>query len=120
MVNTSKSLDYKLGMQSWLRFKITQHTRDVKLMENFKEYFSCGSCYLDSDIVNFVVTKFSDIDNKILPFFNDYPLQGVKVLDFEDFKKLADIIRVKGHRSSEGLEELLKIKAGMNKGRSKE
>lgn len=118
MVNTSKSQDYKLGVQSWLRFKITQHSRDIKLMESLKEYFSCGSCYLSSDIVDFVVTKFSDVDNKILPFFNDYPLQGVKALDLEDFKKVVDIIRVKGHRSPEGLEELLKIKVGMNRGRS--
>jgi hypothetical protein len=87
-------------------------------MESLKEYFSCGSCYLSSDIVDFVVTKLSDLDNKILPFFNDYPLQGVKALDLEDFKKVADIMRVKGHRSPEGLEELLKIKAGMNRGRS--
>jgi hypothetical protein len=87
-------------------------------MESFKEYFSCGSCYPNSGVIDFVVTKFSDIDNKILPFFNDYPLQGVKALDFEDFILCANIIRVKGHRSPEGLEELLKIKAGMNRGRS--
>jgi hypothetical protein len=87
-------------------------------MESLMEYFVCGSCYPESDVINFVVTKFSDIDNKILPFFKDYPLQGAKALDFEDFKKVVDIFRVKGHRTSDGLEELLKIKSGMNKGRN--
>jgi hypothetical protein len=63
------------------------------------------------------VSKLKDIENNILPFFNDYPLQGVKALDYNDFKKAVEIIKVKGHLNPEGLEKLIKIKAGINKGR---
>jgi hypothetical protein len=38
-----------------------------------------------------VVRKTSDIFDKIIPFFNKYPLQGVKVDDYADFCKVAII-----------------------------
>jgi len=33
-------------------------------------------------VVDFQVTKFSDIVNIIVPFFDKYPIQGQKALDF--------------------------------------
>jgi hypothetical protein len=62
----------------------------------------------------FIVSKFSDIESKIIPFFNKYPLHGDKSKDFDSFKRVAIIIKNKGHLTTEGLEELLKIKGGMN------
>jgi len=122
IISISKSLNSKLGVKSNLRFKITQHTRDAKLISSFKEYFSCGLYYQEKnkEIGYWLVSKLSDIETNILPFFNDYPLQGVKVLDFNDFKKAVEILKVKGHLNPEGLEKLIKIKAGMNKGRNQD
>jgi hypothetical protein len=36
------------------------------------------------ELSNFTVSGLSDIENKIIPFFNKYPLLGLKRLDFED------------------------------------
>jgi hypothetical protein len=55
---------------------------------------------------------------KIIPFFEKYPVEGVKGKDFEDFKCGADILKKKAHLTVEGLDQILKIKAGMNTGRS--
>ena len=49
------------------------------------------------DAVNYRVNKFSDIQDKIIPFFLKYPLQSVKYRDFLDFIKVVDIVAVKGH-----------------------
>lgn len=38
-------------------------------------------------VVYWVVTRLSDITDKILPFFDKYPLQGSKALDYADFRK---------------------------------
>ena len=54
---------------------------------------------------------------KIIPFFERCPILGVKALDFEDFKRVVAIIKVKGHLTESGLEEIRLIKAGMNRGR---
>ena len=118
IINTSKSSEHNLGMQIWLRFKLTQHSRDRKLMESLKGFLSCGSYYGTENVGDYIVTKFWDIESKIIPFFNHYSLRGAKLLDFIDFKKSAEIIKVKGHRTQDGLTEILKIKAGMNRGRN--
>ena len=70
-----------------------------------------------SKIVNFQVTKFSDIINIIIPFFEKYPIQGQKALDFEDFKKVVEIMKTNDHLTVKGFEKILKIKEGMNRNR---
>ena len=51
---------------------------------------------------------------KLYPFFNDYPIQGIKSLDFADFKKVAEIIKNKDHLTDKGFNEIKKIVDGMN------
>jgi hypothetical protein len=46
----------------------------------------------NKSIVEFRVSSFKDIINKIIPFFEQFPLQGVKSLDYADFCKAAKII----------------------------
>ncbi len=64
--------------------------------------------------VNFVVTKSGDITNKIIPFFNQYQIQGVKSIDFADFCKAAKLIQHKTHLTSSGLKEINRLKSQMN------
>jgi hypothetical protein len=66
---------------------------------------------------DFKVTHFGDMTEKILPFFEKYPLQGNKLLDLSDFCKVAGIIKVKSHLTQSGLEQICQIKSGMNRGR---
>ena len=63
-------------------------------------------------------TKFSDINEKIIPFFSKHPIAGIKLLDFVDWCKAAEIIKAKDHLTEDGVNQIIKIKAGMNKGRS--
>ena len=108
----------KLKVQ--LHFQITQHIRDAELLESCVEYLGCGrySKYSDdTQIGNFLVTKFADINEKIIPFFKKYPLQGVKLKDYKDFCKAADLMKNKAHLTVEGFNLICKIKYGMNTGR---
>jgi len=54
---------------------------------------------------------------KIIPFFDKYPIKGEKSLDYANFKRATEIMEIKGHLTVNGLEEIRKIKAGMNRGR---
>jgi len=51
-------------------------------------------------------------------FFSEHKVRGVKAWDFQDWCRALEIIQAKGHLTQEGLDEILKIKAKMNKGRS--
>lgn len=104
------SQSHKLGVGIRLVFTITQHARDEKLLRSFIEEFGCGKIIVRSGVstLEFEVAKFLDITEKIIPFFSKYPLQGEKVKDFNDFKKVAFLAspKKKAHLTSEGLEEI--------------
>lgn len=65
-------------------------------------------------VVEFVVTKLSDLDGKIIPFFKKYPLHGKKGLDFEDFCKIAALMKDKAHLTEIGLDQIREIKSRMS------
>jgi hypothetical protein len=116
-VNFIRSSTYRLGFQVILRFTLTQHSRDEQLIRSLIDYFDCGKVYLNREAIDYQVHKFSDLDKIILPFFYKYPILGVKKKDFEDFCKVSEIVKEKGHLTIEGLDLIRNIKAGMNKGR---
>lgn len=82
----SKSKGSKLGYGVQLIFQLTQHIRDIELMESLVTFFGCGRIVQDLNYsrVNFIVSKFSDIIDKVLPFFNQYPVIGIKNENFKD------------------------------------
>ena len=70
-----------------------------------------------STVPAFQILKIKDLSDKVIPLFQSIPLQGVKSKDFADFCKAVDIMKVKGHLTNEGLDQLNKLKMGMNRGR---
>ena len=118
-IGITKSLTVKTGFQVQLRFQITQHSTETALMKNFICFFGCGKVFKRSneDKVDFIVRKFEDLVDKVIPVFKGIPLQGVKSKDFSDFLNAVEIIKAKKHLTCNGLDELRKIKQGMNKGR---
>lgn len=55
--------------------------------------------------------------DKLLPFFQKYPIQGVKLQDYFDFVSVIELMKNKVHLTEEGLDHIRKIKSGMNRGR---
>ena len=116
--------------QVLLRFKLTQHPfpsrgggpipdgdTDEQLMRSLVDYLDCGKIYVSVRSVDFIVTKFSDITNKLVPFFGKYPIQGIKLLNYLDFLKVWQLMKNDLHLTSEGVKLIRKTKAGMNLGR---
>ena len=117
MVKIIASKTHSIGFQVKLVYQLSQHKRDEKLLKLLIEYLDCGNIYKNGDAFDFRVSKLSDILNKIIPFFKKYPILGVKALDFADFCKAAELMKNKAHLTKDGLEQIRKIKAGMNRGR---
>jgi hypothetical protein len=118
-INTVRSKAHSLGYQIRLRFLLGQHSRDELLIRSLVEYFDCGNIYLrrNKEVVEYCVDKYSDLTEKIIPFFNKYPILGVKNQDFKDFCRVVSLIKEKKDKTPLGLEEILEIQAGMNLGR---
>ncbi len=118
-IHVAKSASNKVGFRTWSRFQVTQHNRDEELMKILEIYLNCGRYYpkSNSEVGDFVVSNLLDITNKIIPFFEKYPILGEKNLDFKDFCKASELIKNKAHLTDSGLNQINKIKAGMNRGR---
>jgi hypothetical protein len=115
-VYVTSSTTSKSGKTVRMKFQITQHARDGELMKKLITFFQCGRIESNSRslCLNFVVTKFIDISEKIVPFFDKYPIEGVKNLYFLYFKEIAGLMKNKTHLTQEGLCEIRSIKSKMN------
>lgn len=84
----------------FVRFSLHLHIRDLDLLKGVRAFFKDKEHSIVTPSVteaekkitileksaNMQITKFSDIINIIIPFFNQFPILGMKSLDFEDFK----------------------------------
>ena len=126
-----RNSQWRKGVIVELVFQLAQHSRDEQLIKNLVKYFESGyvSKYKNAFYPS-GVKKFADIQSKISPFFNKYPIQGVKNLDYLDFCKAAELMKNKArargpcktqglaHLTKEGLDLIRQIKANINKGRA--
>lgn len=108
--NNKVKFNVVIGMQ------ITQHSRDILLINSLINFFNCGRIekHFLASAVNFIILKLTDITENIIPFFDTYYLIGSKAKDFEDFKKIAKLMTSKAHLNEKGLQEIKQIKSGMN------
>ncbi len=100
-----------------LSFKVSQHLRDELLLRSFISFFGCGLFNyhgVNSKSGVFITRKFTDISDKIVPFFKNHEIRGIKRKDFEDWSKAVELIRAKAHLTEAGVEKIRGIKSGMN------
>ena len=118
LVRSSNSPGRTLNTKVQLEFNLTQHMRDEQLMKDIAKFFGCGSVYLNREAYVYRVVGLSNIVEKIIPFFINYPILGIKALDFQDFIEVAELLKENKHLTPEGVEKIQLIKAGMNSARS--
>lgn len=88
-------------------------------MDKLIDFFGAGRYHNNEnrEWASYECSKFSDINSKIIPFFMEYSIVGIKAQDFKAWCKIAKLIEAKSHLTAEGLAEIVEIKNGMNKSR---
>ena len=109
-VRITQQLINKIGDLIQLRFRISQHERDNKLMEYLILYLGSGKLYeyLGKPAVVLTIFSFSNIINTIIPFFEKNPLLGVKLLDSFDWCKVAKLVYEASHLTLKPCQPALK------------
>ena len=71
--------------------------RDLEVLKGLSNYFKSLNFNIENtgekskniiileNSANLQISKFSDVTNILIPFFNKYPILGMKGLDYEDF-----------------------------------
>lgn len=109
--NLSKNSGFAIESSALAQHEVLQPSQTAE-----SENIEIKHKYIDirDKSVNFRISKYSDIVDVIIPFFQKYPIIGQKSLDFLDFSKVAELIRKKEHLTSEGFNKILKINSSMN------
>ena len=115
----------KVGKRVRLIFGTCLHIRDRDLLKGITNYLN--SLYFNQDnkeisihcneknnTALLQIKSNSDIENKVIPFFEKYPILGVKSSDFEDFKLVAELVKNKEHLNIDGLNKIIGIVEGIN------
>ena len=119
-VSIEKSSSNKTGKRVRLIFGTALHIRDRGLLVGIANYFNIlnESKYIYDSVTRetslLQIKNNFDIVNKIIPFFNQYPVLGVKSLDFADFNKVAELMKNKEHLTEPGSSEIIEIVKQMN------
>ena len=125
----TKLTQYKDTFHTGCVFKITLHLKDTALLEGLYDYLSKyfpnisfnkynsrtnKGIFFSQETVSLNISNIQDIGNIVIPFFDLYPVLGVKKMDYNDFKNIYNIIISKGHLSPEGLAQIREIRNNMN------
>lgn len=114
-ISFKRESSYGMGWKVSLSFNVSQ--KDAKIPKLFQEILGCGTIrYRKDGVCYFEVRKFSDLQNKVIPFFDHFSLKSKKMNDYNSFKIIAGIVSRKEHLTVGGMKELLAIREPMNSG----
>jgi hypothetical protein len=112
----------RFGKQIFPEFVVTQGAKSLKTLEKIQTYFGCGSIVLNKrydnhneDLYRFCVRSIKELQEKIIPFFEKFPLRTYKYNDFLIFRKVIRNMSKKKHLKEKGFTQVLKLIGTMNR-----
>ena len=111
----------KLGVDARLHFQIELRSDDMEILQKIHKTLGCGHIYeLNykrygwNPHVELKVSSIREIIDKLIPFFEQYPLRAKKRLSYQYFLQAVEIFKTKQHLTLDGIEQLRNIRKEMN------
>ena len=104
------------GIEVRPSFAVGQNKKSLAVFQLMHTYFGCGAIrFSKSDqMYKYEVRSIQDLQKRIIPHFEKYPLQTVKRSDFESFKYICELISTSRHLNKGFLLELINRAYTMN------
>jgi len=116
----------RFGKQLFPEFVITQGAKSFNALLEIRQFFGCGSIVLNKRYDNhnehlyrYCVRSVSELGEKIIPFFEKFPLRTHKQNDFLIFKKVVRMMARKEHLTEKGWNKILKFASKTNRKKSR-
>jgi hypothetical protein len=107
--------DRRLPWRVGLSFNVSQRGREAA--ELLEATFRVGTIRSRKDgVVYYEVTKPSDLEERVVPFFGYFPLRGSKAADLRRFEEILEFVRSGRHLCPQGIREVVAMRNGMNGG----
>ena len=115
-VSFNRRAKLKTGIEVRPSFSIAQNKRSLQVLKDIHTYFGCGAIRFSKhdQMYRYEVRSISDIQKRIIPHFQKYPLQTSKARDFEIFAEVCELIHQSKHLNSDYLEQIIRKSYLMN------
>ncbi len=121
-VSFIKNKTTKTGWQLFPEFVITQGSKSLPALEVIKKYFECGRLFSNKrkdnhreNLYRYCVRSISDLENKIVPFFERNDLKTYKQNDFMIFSKIVRLMSKGFHLQKGGMKKIARLIEKMNR-----
>jgi len=118
-VSLRKREDHLMKWQVVLTFNVSQ--KESYILSQLKKYLGCGRIQQRADGLHmYVCSNPLSIQERIIPFFTKFILRSQqKKKNFSIFCQIAEKVFRKEHLTSSGLEEIIKLREGLNEGKGR-
>ena len=110
------------GWQVFPEFVVTQGAKSLSVLQTLQAFFRCGKIFINrrkdnhrEPLYRYCVRTVSDLREKIIPFFQQYPLWTAKRQDFAKFVRVVELMEERQHLTLEGLQQIAAITQTMNR-----
>lgn len=111
----------RFGQQIFPEFVVTQSAKSLTALRTIQTFFGCGNIFINKrhdnhkkDLYRYCVRSLDDLNNKIIPFFEEYRLKTHKDKDFIIFRQVVRMMLKKEHLNVSGRKKILKLINKMN------
>jgi len=111
-----------LGWQVQPNFTVVQGASSRDVLVDLAHHFGCGKVYLNrrhdnhrEDLSRYHVSRFQDLRDIIVPFFEEHRLRTSKGENFEKFARIIAMMDRRTHLTIEGIREIAEIAQTMNR-----
>ena len=121
-VSMFRNKETRYGWQVFPEFVVTQGEKSLNSLKFIQDFFGCGKIFINrrrdnhrEDIYRYCVRSIKDINEKIIPFFDENKLRTEKKKDFELFVKIIKLMLKQEHYNFKGLKKIANLIQKMNR-----
>lgn len=108
--------DHTMGWQVAPTFNVSQ--KELYILAQFKQLLGCGRLQSRPDgVYYYVVSNPLSLTERVIPFFERFPfLSQRKKKNFAIFKQIIDLMMLKEHLTTVGLQRITELREQLNEG----
>ena len=121
-VSMFRNKSTRYGWQVFPEFVITQGEKSLNSLKMIQNFFGCGKIFVNrrhdnhrENLYRYCVRSIKDLNEKIIPFFQENKLKTEKKKDFEMFVRIIGLMLKQEHFSLKGLKKIANLIQKMNR-----
>ena len=121
-ISINRNKTTKLGWQVMPEFVLTQGEKSLRSLKFVKKFFGCGRIFINrrhdnhkEDLHRYCVRSLADLEEKIIPFFEENQLKTHKRKSFKVWSRAVKLMKEKKlHLNLNGIKKLAEMSAKIN------